>query len=249
MHAAGFGVCSSIFIAAPMLGTIGDQQKFRQDSGSTGNAVKKSVPVESIVIHAEPVIMDHCEKGWRCAVFLAVKRIVAGDSIASDEQDRKAPGPMILIPVLAFKHGEVCERPHKGVPEIIGVLGLVGLDIRCPAAGTKNIPADRLIVDQRISAKTSIRIGQTFKQGVPVNRLIHIDEAMSRTGQGAELDRLTVISAPRIIDGSGFEESITIESRRFLSIQPFGLHLGILLKNFDDGRHVRLVFLPIPKVS
>jgi len=62
-HATEFGLGPGVLIAFPFVGTIRNQQEFRQNPGSEGNALKKPAPVESAVIPPEPVILDHCEKG------------------------------------------------------------------------------------------------------------------------------------------------------------------------------------------
>jgi len=184
------------------------------------NPLQESVPVETVMVAAEPVVLDQRKKGRRGAVFLAIERIVARESIAADEQERKPLGSMLLTKLrLPVQHGEMCML-HRG---------------------------DFFIVDHLISEKTwtwSIP-GQTRVQDFApeADALVDVNEGMRRMRRRTEFHRMAVNVAPRIIDGARLEECIAIEPRRLGCTQPFWLPLGVALKNINDGRHVCLCYV------
>ena len=59
---------------------------------------------------------------------------------------------------------------------------------------------------------------------------------MRGMGQRAPFRR-PIVSAPRVIDGAGGEESLAVESWRTVALQPPGKRLRVAPQNVDNGRY------------
>ena len=87
-----------------------------------------------------------------------------------------------------------------------------------------------------ILAKALLPVVQAFVKSVPVDTVIDVDEGVRGVGQCAELYWLPVFSAPRIIDGARCEESLAVEARRAVAVQPLGKRLWVASQDIDDVR-------------
>ena len=82
------------------------------------DGLQQSILAETVVVAA--VILNDRQERWRGSVSLAVQRVVAGDSVAPDEQDCEALRPMILTAALPVQCDKPSKRLHETVPETSG---------------------------------------------------------------------------------------------------------------------------------
>lgn len=199
---------------------------------------QQSTLAEAAVVAAIAVILNDRQKRRRGSVSLAIQRIVAGDTVAADEQNCEASRPMVLAAALPVQRNEPSERLHETVPETSGDPSIILGDMRRPPAWPQDIPGYRLLMADRIAAKTLLAVVQAFENCIPVNSLVDIDEAVRGMGERAELYRLLIVSAPGIIDSAGGEESLAVEARRGIAVQLFGKPLRVAPQSVDDARYV-----------
>jgi len=86
-----------------------------------------------------------------------------------------------------------------------------------------------------------------MKGGLPIFiPPVDIDEAVRGAGPVAELHRLPVFSASRVVNGAGGKERPAVEGRRTVTVQPLRERFRIASRHLPDGRHDRPRSRPCP---